>query len=119
MRRSIQSGLVVVLGAAVINISACASDSGRGGNGAPTASRLSELAPPPDFDRSDPDAVRRAIESDLQSLENAGILIGLVDSTAGRVRVLIEDLTPAKKELLQQRYGRLLDVESGKVRPAN
>jgi hypothetical protein len=83
------------------------------------ASQVNQLKPPSDFDRSDPEGVRRAVENDLKSLEKAGILIGLVDSTAGRVRVLIEELTPAKKQVLQERYGRLLDVESGTVRPAN
>lgn len=119
MRCSMKTGLMLAIGAAALNIWGCGSDSGKAGNGAASASQLSQLKPPPDFDRSDPEAVRRAVENDLKSLEKAGILIGLVDSTAGRVRVLIEDLTPAKKQLLQERYGRLLDVESGTVRPAN
>jgi hypothetical protein len=119
MRRSIKTGLLLALGAAALNIWGCRSNSGEAENGATSTSQISQLKAPPDFDRSDPEAVRRAVESDLKSLEQAGILIGLVDSTAGRVRVLIEDLTPAKKQLLQERYGHLLDVESGTVRPAN
>ena len=118
MRRSIKVGLMLAIAAAALNVVGCASDSDKAESGA-SDSQLSQLKPPPDFDRSDSEAVRRAVENDLKSLEKAGILIGLVDSTAGRVRILVEDLTPAKKQLLQSRYGHLLDVESGAVRPAN
>ncbi len=118
MRRSIKTGLMLAIAAAALNVGGCESDSNKAESGA-SDSQLSQLKPPPDFDRSDSEAVRRAVENDLKSLEKAGILIGLVDSTAGRVRVLVEDLTPSKKQLLQQRYGHLLDVESGTVRPAN
>jgi hypothetical protein len=120
MRPAIRGGLVLAaIGAVVLIMGSCGSDSGRTERGAPSTTQSSQLKPPPQFDRNDPEAVRGVIETDLKNLEKAGILIGLVDSTAGRVHVLVEELTPAKKQLLQERYGPLLDVESGTVRPAN
>jgi hypothetical protein len=120
MRLAIRAGFVfAAIGTALLIMGGCGSDSGRTERGVGSTSQLSQLKPPPEFDRKDPEAVRRAVETDLKTLEKAGILIGLVDSTSGRVRVLVEELTPAKKQVLQERYGPLLDVESGTVRPAN
>lgn len=117
MRRSIKSGLILGIGALTL-IGGCGSDGGEAQIGPATPGQLKQLKPPPDFDRRDTEAVRRAVENDLKALEEAGVMIGLVDSTAGRVHLLVEDLTPAKKQILQERYGPLLDVESGTVRPA-
>jgi hypothetical protein len=120
MRRLTKVDFVLVaIAATALIMGGCGSDSGKAQRGAASGSQASELKPPPDFDRNDPEAVRRAVVDDLKSLEKAGILIGLVDSRAGRVRVLVEELTPAKKQVLQERYGPLLDVEIGTVRPVN
>jgi hypothetical protein len=116
MRRFIKGGLILGIGALTL-IGGCGSDGGEDEIGAGTSRHLRQLRPPPDFDRRDTEAVRRAVENDLKALEAAGVMIGLVDSTAGRVRILVEDLTPAKKQLLEERYVPLLDVESGTVRP--
>jgi predicted methyltransferase MtxX (methanogen marker protein 4) len=64
-----------------------------------------------DFDRNNPQAVRRALVADVRALEKVGIVVDVVDTT-DRVRVLVEDLTDAKREALQRRYGPLIDVET-------
>ena len=79
----------------------------------PPAAGLESLSARSTLDREDPRAVRRAVEEDLRALETVGLQIGVVDSSDGRVRVLVEDLTPAKKDALQERYGPLIVAENG------